>query len=244
MKDILVALQFLTVMPPVLRRTFTSDELGRSVAFFPLIGLLIGLLLYGLHGLLFAVLPPLLSAAILLGVWIVCSGALHFDGFVDAVDGLLGGRTLEARMYILRDERIGAYAMAAGCMLLLLKFAAIEAGQPLALLLAAVLGRWVMSMAIVFFPYARAEGLGRAMKDAAGWPQATGALAITALVAGILVPSMGLSAIGTTIVVVGLSTWLLIRFTMARIPGLTGDIYGGLCEIGETFCLMTLTAFG
>ena len=156
----MVALQFLTTVPPLLRRTVTPDELGRSVAFFPLVGLLIGLLLFGLHRLLFAAFP----SAILLGVWILCSGALHFDGFVDAVDGLLGGRTAEDRMRIMRDERVGAFAIAGGGTLLLLKFAAlgVVGVAPVAFIAAPLLGRWVMSAAIVLFPYARAEGLGLA----------------------------------------------------------------------------------
>lgn len=241
---ILVALQFLTIAPPLLRRTCTPDELGRSVAFFPLVGLLIGLLLAGLHRLLHGILPPALIAATLLGVWILCSGAFHFDGFVDAADGLLGGRTPEARLRIMRDERVGAYALAAGGTLLLLKFAALEVigVQSFALLLAPVLGRWLMSVAIVLFPYARAEGLGRAMKDRTGLPQVLGASAIAVIVVGILAPFAGLAATAAAVVVVGLSAWLLTRFTLARIPGLTGDIYGALCEIGETLCLVTLAA--
>ena len=160
----MVALQFLTTVPPLLRRTVTPNELGRSVAFFPLVGLLIGLILFGLHRLLYAAFPSAILAAILLGVWILCSGALHFDGFVDAVDGLLGGRTAEDRMRIMRDERVGAFAIAGGGTLLLLKLAAlgVVGVAPVAFIAAPLLGRWVMSAAIVLFPYARAEGLGLA----------------------------------------------------------------------------------
>jgi adenosylcobinamide-GDP ribazoletransferase len=241
---IVVALQFLTTVPPLLRRTVTPNELGRAVAFFPLVGLLIGLILFGLHRLLNAALPSAILAAILLGVWILCSGALHFDGFVDAVDGLLGGRTPEDRMRIMRDERVGAFALAGGGTLLLLKFAAlgVVGVAPVALIAAPLLGRWVMSAAIVLFPYARAEGLGRTMKDSAGWPQAVGASAISVAALGVLAPSAGLAATGAAVVAVGVSVWLLIRFTLARIPGLTGDIYGALCEVGETLCLVTLAA--
>ena len=241
---IAVALQFLTIVTPTLRRTVTPDELGRSVAFFPLVGLLIGLLLYGLHRLLYAAFPSTILAAILLGVWILCSGALHFDGFVDAVDGLLGGRTPGARLRILRDERVGAFAVAAAGTLLLLKFAALAAvgGAPAALIVAPLLGRWVMSVAVALFPYARAEGLGRAMNDSAGWPRVAGASAICVAALGVLAPSVGIAATGAAVVAVGLITWLLIRFTLARIPGLTGDIYGALCEVGETVCLVTLAA--
>lgn len=241
--SVVVAFQFLTVAPPLLRRTIRPEELGRSVMFFPFVGLLMGLLLFGLHRLLTAIFPATVAAAILLGVWIACSGALHFDGFLDAVDGLLGGRTPEDRMRILRDERVGAFAVAAGGTLLLLKFAAIGViGAAGALVVVPVVGRWLTSMGVVLFSYARPAGLGREMKDNAGWPQAAGATAIAAAALGFFAPSVGIAATGAAVVLVCISAWLFVRFTLSRIPGLTGDIYGALCEVGETVCIVTLAA--
>ena len=240
---LVVAFQFLTIVPPLLRRPAAPDELGRSVTFFPLAGLLIGLLLSGLHCILSAVFPELLTAAILLGVWILCSGALHFDGLLDTVDGLLGGRNAEDRMRILRDAHVGSFAVAAGGTVLLLKFAAIGSiGAAGALIVAPVAGRWLTSMAVALFSYARPSGLGRDMNDNAGWPQAAGATAIAAAIVGFMVPSVGIAATGAAVALVCISAWLLIRFTLARIPGLTGDIYGALCEVGETVCIVTIAA--
>lgn len=240
----LVAVQFLTVAPALLRRNITPLELGKSVAYFPLAGLLIGLLLFGLHRLLEAVFPAGVGAAILLGVWLLCSGALHFDGFLDAVDGLLGGRTTEDRLRILRDESVGAFAVAAGGTLLLLKFGAlgVVGARPAALIAAPLLGRWVMSAAVVLYAYARAEGLGRAMKENSGWRQFGTASVLTTAALAALAPLAGIAATAAAVVVVCLGAWLLIRFTLRRIPGLTGDIYGALCEVAETLCLLTLVA--
>ena len=81
------------------------------------------------------------------------------------------------------------------------------------------------------------------MKDNAGWPQVAGATAISMAALVVLAPSVGIAATVTAVVAVGLSAWLLIRFTLARIPGLTGDIYGALCEVGETVCIVTLAAY-
>ena len=122
--------------------------------------------------------------------------ALHFDGFVDAVDGLLGGRTPEDRLRIQRDESVGAFAVAGAATLLLLKFAALGAvwAPPAAYILAPLMGRWVMSVSVALFPYARAEGLGRAMKDSAGWPQAVVASAISVVALAALAPSAGMAA--------------------------------------------------
>lgn len=241
--SVVVAFQFLTIVPPPLRRTVTPEELGKSVTFFPLVGLLMGLLLFGLHRLLSAIFPETVAAAILLAVWIACSGALHFDGLLDAADGLLGGRTPEDRMRILRDERVGAFAVAAGGTVLLLKFAAIGGiGAAGALIIAPVVGRWLTSIGVVLFSYARPAGLGQDMKDNAGWPQAAGATAIAAATLGFLAPSVGIAASGASVVLACISAWLIVRFTLSRIPGLTGDIYGALCEVGETVCIVTLAA--
>jgi hypothetical protein len=49
--------------------------------------------------------PPLVRVALVLALWVILTGALHLDGFLDACDGLLGGFTPESRLEIMRDER-------------------------------------------------------------------------------------------------------------------------------------------
>ena len=224
---------------------YTPDELGRSVTYFPLVWPAdSGFFCSGCIGFF---LPSFRRRWWRQFCWVYGSrgsGALHFDGLLDAVDGLLGGRTAEDRMRILRDVSVGAFAVAAGGTMLLLKYAAIGGiGSAGALIVAPLLGRWVMSVTIALFPYARAEGLGREMKDNAGWPQVAWATAISMAALVVLAPFVGIAATVTAVVAVGLSAWLLIRFTLARIPGLTGDIYGALCEVGETVCIVTLAAY-
>jgi adenosylcobinamide-GDP ribazoletransferase len=240
------AVQFLTVLPPLVRRPVTPEELGRSVGWFPLIGALLGGLLAGSDWLLQWAFPPLVTAALLLAVWVLVTGALHLDGFLDSCDGLFGGHTAEARLRIMRDERAGAFAVIGGILLLLLKYAAL-AGNPdrlAALLVAPVVGRWGMAVAVVRFPYGRPEGLGRVMKDHAHWPQAVLASLLTgAVVAGVVALGAGwrsLLAIPLTLAL----TWTLARFALRRLPGLTGDIYGALCELLEVATLLLFVAGG
>ena len=241
--NVVVAFQFLTVVPLPLRRPATPRDLGNSVTFFPLVGLAIGLLLFALRQLLEPVFPPSVAAAVLLAAWIACSGALHFDGLLDAADGLLGGHTPKDRLRILRDTRVGSFAVAAGCALLLLKFAALQAvGTATALIVAPILGRWWTSVAVALFPYARAEGTGRQLNENAGWPQAFGATAFAFAPLGLLAPTLGIAAVGASVIAASFSAWLLIRFSLARIPGLTGDIYGALCEASETAAILALAA--
>jgi adenosylcobinamide-GDP ribazoletransferase len=245
--EFLVALQFLTVAPPVLKRELTPLELGRGTAFFPLVGLLIGALLLGANLLFDRFFPAPVRAGLVLAAWIGMSGALHLDGFLDACDGLLGGFTPESRLEIMKDERERAFALAGGVLLRGLKFAALSALplRPAALLLAPTLGRWAMCAAIYAFPYARERGLGKAMKDHTTSTQVGAATFLTlgiVLAAGIWSGQMtaSLAAAGLA----ALTLLLAARFTLRRIPGLTGDIYGAINELVELVVLLFFTARG
>jgi len=77
----LTALQLLTIIP--VRREFAPERLGRSIAYFPVVGIIIGLILAGLSWLLGLFLPSAIVNALLIVFMVVVSGALHLDGFVD-----------------------------------------------------------------------------------------------------------------------------------------------------------------
>jgi adenosylcobinamide-GDP ribazoletransferase len=237
---LLAAFQFLTIFPPLIQRPFTPRHLGGSVAFFPLVGAVLGMLLATADGLSAFLFPPAVRSAIILAMWVLLTGSLHLDGFLDTCDGLLGGATAEKRLEIMRDERVGAYALAGGTLLLLLKFSALQSLPHHwgALVLATTLGRWGMSLAVVAYPYARSEGLGRIMKDQAGWLHAGIATLITLVVVWLAGQLAGLAIMALA----GGVLWLGARFTMRRIPGLTGDVYGALNETIELVTLMAMVA--
>jgi len=238
--DLLVAVQFLTLSPAWIKRAFTPQELGRSVGYFPLVGAWIGALLLGAGWLSGLVFPDSVRSALILAVWVGLTGALHVDGFLDACDGLLGGFTPESRLEIMRDERVGGFALAGGVLLFLLKFTAVLAlpGLYPALLLAPVLGRWVMGLAMARYPYARPQGLGKSMKENIQPAQVVLATSIALLAAGFAAGWLGLAACAVSLAV----GWVGARFTLRRIPGLTGDIYGALCELVETVVLLFFVA--
>ena len=236
----IAALQFLTIAPPVVRRTFTSQEMGRAVGWFPLVGALLGAILAGLDWALTRILPDGVTAVLILAASVVATGALHLDGFLDACDGLFGGYTPEKRLEIMRDERVGAFGLAGGVLLLLLKWSALAAAshRAAALTLTLTLSRWAISLAIVSAPYAREKGLGRAMKDHAGKAQIA-LSTISALIVAVLVGRwLGLLALALA----ALTTWLAVRFTLTKIPGLTGDLYGAISELVEAAVLLIFVA--
>ncbi|NOX63851.1 MAG: adenosylcobinamide-GDP ribazoletransferase [Chloroflexi bacterium] len=256
MKPILTAFRFLTILPLPSREMVTERELGRAVGFYPLVGLVLGGVLALTAWAASLLFPPSLVAALTLTAWVAFSAALHVDGFLDACDGLFGGNAPEMRLAIMRDERIGAFAFTGGALLFLGKYAALTAllqsptssafglvslFQPWLLLAPApILGRFAMSLAIVHFPYAREQGLGRAMKDHARMQELALAAGLALFaVAGLL----AWAGVGLWLATV-LFTWLLGRWTLRRLPGLTGDIYGALCELTELLVLILLIGFG
>jgi adenosylcobinamide-GDP ribazoletransferase len=238
----LAALQFLTIAPPLVRRPFSAMEMGRALGFFPLVGLTLGGVLVGVDGVASWLWHGGVPTALVLVAWVSFTGLLHVDGFCDTCDGLFGGRTPEDRLRILRDSRNGSYAVAGGILLLLVKFQALAAvpDRLPALLLAPALGRWAMTFAIVTFPYARAEGLGRSLKDHAGWRQLLLATVTAGLLLSVLASWLGLLACTLAAVV----TYLAARFTLTRLPGLTGDVYGAMCEVVETVVLLVFATTG
>lgn len=241
MISLITAFQFLTIFPAVIRRSFTAVELGQAVGFFPIVGLALGGILYVMNIGLRLVFPVPVVAFMILAAWLLLTRALHFDGFLDTCDGLFGGFTPERRLEIMRDARVGAFGVAGGGLLLLAKYAAIlSLMKPSGLLLAPILGRCVLSMAIFAFPYAREKGLGRDMKDNVRWPQVILSTVFAVLAAWLFAGWTGL----LTFFLSGIGLWLGAGFILRRIPGLTGDSYGALCEMVELIVLITFTAGG
>ena len=247
-RAVILAFRFLTVVPWGGNGDVTPSTMGRSTAFFPLVGALLGAVLGVLAWGMRWGFPPAVVAALVLAAWVVLTGALHLDGFLDACDGLFGGHTPDARLHIMRDERVGAFALAGGVLLLLTKYTALAALLPptldpvpafrayLVLILPPTLGRFAMTLAVVAFPYARAEGLGRWMKDHAAGNEVLVAVTFSLLVAALILGIAGMLLVAVAAAV----TWLGARFVMARIPGLTGDVYGALCELVEVTVLLFL----
>ena len=226
---------------------FTQREISVSRGFYPLVGLLIGLLLVGLERGAGQVFPPSLTGAVLLLAMLVITRGLHFDGFMDVCDGLFGGYTRERRLEIMRDPHVGSFAVAGGTALLILKYGALVsllsipgAGKIGALLLFPMLSRWSMVMLLQLFPYVRAMGLGSPFHENTRKPWIAAGFALL-VAAG---ASIALGGIGAAGIIVGVSLLAaLVGWKMTRIlGGLTGDIYGATNEIVEATVLMAAAA--
>jgi adenosylcobinamide-GDP ribazoletransferase len=233
-----IALQFLSSLPIRLAGMPEPQQMGRSLLFYPLVGLLFGALLWLLNGLLLGT-PSLLHAALLLSAWVLLSGGLHLDGLADSADAWLGGfGDRERTLLIMKDPRSGPIAVVTLVLVLLLKFAAllalIEQGQGLVLLLVPLIGRAALLGLFLTTPYVRAGGLGQALADHLPRRAAWWVLLVCAL-GGVLVAGWaGVCALAVTLAVfVGLR-----RMMLRRLGGCTGDTAGALLELLEMAVLV------
>ena len=125
MLPFLIALQFLTIVPVQLKQIPTARQNAQSLLFYPLIGLLIGFVLFGLSIVLIK-LPTILLASIVLVVWIWLTGGLHLDGLADTADAWVGGfGDRERTLKIMKDPACGPIGVLSLIIVCLLKFAAL-----------------------------------------------------------------------------------------------------------------------
>ena len=239
MTSIIAAFQFLTISPTLIKRMFTAQEMGRAVGWFPLVGVVLGLLLYGINNMAQLIFPVSVSAAITLFAWVMFTRAFHLDGFMDTCDGLFGGFTAERRLEIMKDSRMGAFGVAGGVLILLTQYAALSASTNLfvALILATTLGRWSSPLVIYWFPYAREDGLGIEMKRKVGWREVLLATSIMSITAWMVYGWPGF----LFMVAAAAIGFLVAVYAMRLLPGLTGDIYGTVTTLVEMFTLVFFT---
>ncbi|MBD7978115.1 adenosylcobinamide-GDP ribazoletransferase [Serpens gallinarum] len=237
---LLIALQFLTNLPIRLPGMPAPEEQGRSLLWYPLVGLVLGLVLVCGNWLLESS-PNLLVAALLLTLWIGMTGALHLDGLADTADAWLGGfGDRERTLTIMKDPRSGPIAVVVLVLLLLLKFAALwvllGADSGLALLLAPLLGRAALLALFLNTPYVRPGGLGQALAE--HLPRDAGQKVLLATALGILLLA-GWS--GLLAVLIAAAVFYLVRRSlMNRLGGTTGDTAGALLELVECAVLVGL----
>lgn len=237
MRPLLIALQFLTCLPLRLREAPQPAELGRSLLWYPLIGALIGSLLYGID-LVLGDAALLLRATLLLVVWVTITGALHLDGLADSADAWVGGHGDRERMLtIMKDPHVGPCAVVSLTLVLLLKFSALcavlEHGQRIMLFLPPLLARCAMPALFASTPYVRPSGIGSA--HAAHLPHRAAIVTVAVTLTGLLLIFGMPAVVGTATAV--LVFILLRRLLLRRLGGTTGDTAGAMIEIIEVAVL-------
>ncbi len=236
LRPLVLALGFLSRLPTPHLSNVSTQDWGRSVAAFPAVGLVFGLLLWGFAQLLPSH-TPALNAGLVLSVWVALSGALHLDGLADSADAWVGGLGDRTRtLAIMKDPRCGPMALVVVVLLLLLKYAALltllQQQHTLALLWAPVVGRMALCAGLLYLPYVRAQGLGSAYSEYL--PRRSCQLQLLVLASSALILQWPLLACCSA----GLVWWWWRVAVLKRLGGTTGDTLGASCELVELALLL------
>lgn len=245
-----LAVTFLTGLRLPLRGEATPADLWGSMGWYPLVGLALGALGWGIFAGLVAFLPTLVAAALVVLLLELATRGLHLDGLMDTCDGYFSGASRERALEIMKDSHAGAMGVIAVVLLLIVKVAALgaltRASAAAPLLAGWVAARTLPAFNVYSFGYARAEGTGEAFTREHTFAPVMLALVLLAVglvVAGFVNPASGTAGgwwAAPAVAAVGMGVALLAQAAVAkRLGGLTGDVYGMGIELAETLALVT-----
>ena len=242
MKRFVLALQFLTVFTVKRGVEASREEISGSMAYFPLVGAVQGLILVAADYVLGEFLPGGIVSALLVLILLVTNGGLHLDGFADTVDGLAGGREREERLRIMRTGTVGALGVAFTVLLLLLKYLSLDAlasgYRAGVLFLFPVIGRWAMVPLSYWSVYARPTGgIGEAFTGAG----LSTLLISTAFTAVLSVFILGMPGV-FLLTFLGAAAFLFSVLFHWKLGGVTGDVFGFCSEVSEVIFLLMVIA--
>jgi cobalamin 5'-phosphate synthase/cobalamin synthase len=228
-----LAVSMLTTLPFFRVHDFFKGINGYAVMFYPLVGALLGALLWGVYLLLLPAFPETHLKLLLLFLWVMLTGALHLDGFADTVDGLFVPK--EKAEAVMKDPHVGGMGMIFTAAFLLLKASALWHLEALwALPAVLMLARYNAVLAIYFYPYIRESGMGSLAKAEFTRGRLAGAtLTVASLLLFVPQGWALLAAAGIVLLITG-------AFFTRRLGGFSGDVYGFLVEVTEVALLNLL----
>lgn len=232
-----LAIGFLTRIPMLVRIDYSQQLMNQCSMYFPLVGLLLGALYAGLFALLSLAWSPLVCVLLVLCFHLFITGAFHEDGLADSVDALGGGYTVEKRLEIMKDSRIGTYGTVALVMALGLKTALLVDAKSiwLALLVVPAISRVTPLLLMTFMPYVTDPDKSKSKPVAERFSRrrlliSCAFTTLVALLFSLWLPGLILVALSAVIAV----TLLWGRYLQRQLGGYTGDALGAsvvFCEL-------------
>ena len=242
------AIMFLTRLPVGRFASGDPDVLSQSSRYFPLVGLIVGGLLCFAYLIFAYVFPASVAIALLLLFSVLLTGAFHEDGLADVADSA-GAFSLEKKLDIMRDSRVGTYGALALILLVLIKFVSLESlasadsrALLAAILSAYVLSRWSSVYLMARVPYARAEADNKVVTEGVNSRRLIEATIIAALC--LIVPSWLVGAgIFITLPFVFFLCLLAGSYFMSSFDGITGDCLGAFNQVVEVSVVLALVVW-
>lgn len=238
-KAFLVAIQFLTILRPAPRLETNPTDLSTSLAYFPMVGLLLGFLCAMFDWSISELWPPLVRGVLDCCFLAFMTRGLHLDGLADTADGILSSRPPSEALSIMKDSSTGALGVLTLIIVLLLKTVALCETTRLQrlewIILAPVLSRFSLVMLAAFSNYARKTGgLGTYFVGFYAKKALVIALPVSLLAGGLLGGIKGVLAFFIACIL----GWFAASWFRKKLGGVTGDCLGAHLEMVETFILL------
>jgi cobalamin 5'-phosphate synthase/cobalamin synthase len=231
-KGFSLAISMLTTLPFFRVHDFYKGINGYAVMFYPLVGFLLGSILWGVFVLLENSLPLIHLGIIIFAFLVLLTGAIHLDGFSDTIDGLYVKK--EKALQVMKDPNVGAMGMISTAVFLILKASSIvvllETNLVYLLPIVLMLSRFNAVLAIYFYPYINKNGMGSLAKEELKLFQV--------VIAFIYVAVLSVIFLDFYIVIISILTLLFLAWLFVkRYGGFSGDIYGFSIEVSEVVLL-------
>ncbi|MGE4395871.1 MAG: adenosylcobinamide-GDP ribazoletransferase [Sulfurimonas sp.] len=234
-KGFALAISMLTTVPFFKVHDFYKGINGHAVMFYPLVGFLLGVVLWGVYTLLSPYVTSVHLGIIIFGLLVLLTGALHLDGFSDTVDGLYAPK--ERALEVMKDSHVGGMGMIMGVTFLILKASSLAHFELFYLLpLILMLSRLNAVLAIYFYPYISPSGMGTLAKEEFTKKQMLIAFSYSLLI--VLLYNKLLLLVSALLVLFVIKSVFIKRY-----GGFTGDIYGFSIEVSELI-LLNFLLFG
>jgi len=242
---LLLALSFFTRIPVNFSAEITPAQLNKASRYFAVIGLFIGIICSLVYMVSVEYLPKSIAVLIAMAASLLVTGAFHEDGWADVWDGFGGGWSIEQKLNIMKDSRLGTYGAAALFIILLLKFQSLMvlASPAMALILANTLSRVVATSLIYDMEYVALDASSKVKPLAQELSKKS---LVILLVTGLLV-SLWFLPLGECIllfVILFIFRSLLASWFTRQLGGYTGDCLGAAQQSSEIVIYLSLLIFG
>ena len=269
MKGFLLLLSFMTRIP-MPKTEYDEEKLGKSMKYFPVVGIIVGFILlffciifnFILKNLTYSAILPLMIIVVIL-TDLITTGALHLDGLADTFDGIFSYRSKHKMLEIMKDSRLGSNGALALILYFLIKFVLLysllmeDQGETVfAVLTYPVVARLCSVISCASAPYARGSGMGKTFVDNTKAKEVIIASLITVVYSSAMLFYMINSSLSLElpldfvmmrlginlliIAILGLFAFSFSKLIERKIGGITGDTLGALLEISSLVYLFLI----
>lgn len=253
MNGLALLFKFMTRLPFPGGKRFDSKELGTGMKWFPIVGLIIGIINFIVAiALQEFIASSVILAIVLVTLDVIITGGLHLDGLADTFDGIFSYRSKQKMLEIMKDSRVGTNGVLVLILYFIFKIALLvevselfQVNQGIVMLIVPILSRIGGVINCVFEPYARTSGMGKTFVDNTNLSGGIASYITVTILLYIIsyyfvLPFINLFIILNIIVLLSL---LFGKIMTKKIGGITGDTLGAVLELTSVLSLALMYLF-